>query len=127
MRKGRWRGAGWGGEMPAVARVNRGALRSIEAVANPDLEVLSIGVWEGEPLSLAPVADLPRLRSLQAMPGTLADPLEIAGLTRLEFLALGPEEWRCPPHAGAGLRSPLATARLPTARRNTPSPLASLS
>ncbi len=53
--------------------------------------MLSIGVWEGEPFSLAPVADLPRLRTLTAMPGTLADPLEITGLTRLEFLALGPE------------------------------------
>src|SRR5258708_21743388 len=106
MRKGKLRGGGGRGEMPAVARVNRGALRSIEAVANPDLEVLSIGVWEGEPLSLAPVADLPRLRSLQAMPGTLADPLKIAGLTRLEFLALGPEEWRRLLGAGRVPRTP---------------------
>jgi SMI1 / KNR4 family (SUKH-1) len=84
----------WGGdrraEMPFVARVNRGALRSIEAAAGPDLEVLSIGVWEGEPLSLAPAADLPRLRTLTALPGTLADPLEVSRLTSLEFLALGP-------------------------------------
>jgi cell wall assembly regulator SMI1 len=53
-------------ELPAVARVNRGALRSIEAAVGPDLEVLSIGVWDGEPLSLAPVASLPELRTLSA-------------------------------------------------------------
>jgi hypothetical protein len=89
----RW-SAGRPAEMPFVARVNRGALHSIEAAAGPDLEVLSIGAWEGEPLSLAPVAGLPRLRTLTALPGTLADPLEITRLTGLEFLALGPEEWR---------------------------------
>ena len=89
----RW-SAGRPAEMPFVARVNRGALHSIEAAVGPDLEVLSIGAWEGEPLSLAPVAALPRLRTLTALPGTLADPLEIARLTGLEFLALGPEEWR---------------------------------
>ncbi|MFE6037325.1 SMI1/KNR4 family protein [Streptomyces sp. NPDC056452] len=79
---------------PAVARVNIRSLTSIEAAAHPGLEVLSIGVWDDEPLSLAPVAGLPRLRSLSAYPGTLADPLEIAQLTGLEFLDLGPAEWR---------------------------------
>jgi hypothetical protein len=112
--------------MPAVARVNRGALRSIEAVANPDLEVLSIGVWEGEPLSLAPVADLPRLRTLQAMPGTLADPLEIAGLTRLEFLALGPEEWRVLLDAGAVPRT-LSAAAVDSHDGRNPLPLVAIS
>ncbi|UUN27891.1 SMI1/KNR4 family protein [Streptomyces sp. FIT100] len=79
---------------PAVARVNIRSLSSVEAAVHPGLEVLSIGVWEGEPLSLAPVTGLPRLRTLTAYPGTLADPLEIARLTGLEFLELGPEEWR---------------------------------
>ncbi|WP_217696876.1 SMI1/KNR4 family protein [Micromonospora avicenniae] len=86
---------------PLVARVNIGSLTSIEAAAHPDLEVLSIGVWDGEPLSLAPVSGLPRLRTLTAYPGTLADPLEIAKLTGLEFLELGPEEWRVLLDAGA--------------------------
>jgi cell wall assembly regulator SMI1 len=126
MRKGKLRGGGRRGEMPAVARVNRGALRSIEAVANPDLEVLSIGVWEGEPLSLAPVADLPRLRTLQAMPGTLADPLEIAGLTRLEFLALGPEEWRVLLDAGAVPRT-LSAAAVDSHDGRNPLPLVAIS
>jgi cell wall assembly regulator SMI1 len=105
----RW-GRGRRAEMPFVARVNLRALRSIEAAAGPDLEVLSIGVWEDEPLSLAPVAGLPRLRTLTALPGTLADPLEIASLTGLEFLALGPEEWRILLDADAIPRGLLAAA-----------------
>jgi len=88
-------------ELPEVARVNRGALRSVEAAVHPDLEVLSLGVWEGEPLSLAPVVGLPRLRTLTAYPGTLADPLEIAGLTGLEYLEITFEDWRVLLDAGA--------------------------
>jgi hypothetical protein len=79
---------------PVAAYVNIRRLPSIEAAAHPDLEVLSLGVWEEEPLSLAPVVGLPRLRTLVAYPGTLADPLEIAELTHLEFLELTPEDWR---------------------------------
>ncbi|WP_343230785.1 hypothetical protein [Yinghuangia seranimata] len=33
------------------------------------------------------------MRTLSAYPGTLADPLEVTGLTDLEFLTLGPDEW----------------------------------
>ncbi|MFC8453420.1 SMI1/KNR4 family protein [Kitasatospora sp. NPDC057223] len=95
---------------PAVARVNIMSLRSIEAAVHPGLEVLSIGVWEDEPLSLAPVTGLPLLRTLTAYPGTLADPLEIAGLTGLEFLELGPQEWRVLLDAGAVPRSLSAAA-----------------
>ena len=92
--KGKLRDGGRRGGLPAVARVNRAALRSIEAAAGPALEVLSVGVWEGKPLSLAPVAGLPRLRTLAACPGTLADPLEVTRLPGLEYLELGPEEWQ---------------------------------
>lgn len=81
-------------EPPLVARVNIAHLKSVQDAAHPALEVLSIGVWDDAPLSLAPVTELPRLRTLTAYPGTLADPLEIAGLTGLEFLELGPAEWR---------------------------------
>lgn len=101
---------GSGDEPPVVARVNIRSLPSVEAAAHPDLEVLSIGVWEGEPLSLEPVIGLPRLRTLSAYPGTLADPLEIAELTGLEFLELGPEEWRVLLDAGAVPRSLSAAA-----------------
>ncbi|MFD8983460.1 hypothetical protein [Streptomyces sp. NPDC059564] len=30
------------------------------------------------------------------MPGTLADPLEVAGRTERDFLELGAQEWRVP-------------------------------
>ncbi|MFE2283963.1 SMI1/KNR4 family protein [Streptomyces sp. NPDC059443] len=95
---------------PAVARVNIASLTSIQAAAHPGLEALSIGVWDDAPLSLAPVTGLPRLRTLTAYPGTLADPLEIAELTGLEFLELGPEEWRVLLDAGAVPRSLSAAA-----------------
>ncbi|MGW0707510.1 SMI1/KNR4 family protein [Streptomyces sp. NPDC002643] len=81
-------------EAPPVVWVNHASVRSVEAAAHPGLEVLSIGVWEGEPFSLAPVVDLARLRTLCAYPGTLADPLEITRLNGLEFLELPPEDWR---------------------------------
>ncbi len=55
-------------EPPVVARVNKAALRSVQAAAHPGLEVLSIGVWDGEPLSLVPVTGLPRLRTLSPTP-----------------------------------------------------------
>ncbi|MEU4680514.1 SMI1/KNR4 family protein [Micromonospora sp. NPDC023737] len=97
-------------QLPLVARVNIRSLTSIEAAAHPELEVLRIGVWDGEPLSLAPVTGLPRLRTLTAYPGTLADPLEIAKLTGLEFLELGPEEWRVLLDAGGVPRNLSAAA-----------------
>ncbi|NEB04921.1 SMI1/KNR4 family protein [Streptomyces sp. SID13726] len=95
-------------ETPAVAYVNVHGVSSVQAAADPALEVLSIGVWEGGPVSLAPVAGLPRLRTLSAYPGTLADPLEITKLTGLEYLELGPEDWRVLLDADAVPRSLLA-------------------
>ncbi|QNP72804.1 SMI1/KNR4 family protein [Streptomyces roseirectus] len=88
-------------ELPEVARVHHRALRSVEAAAHPALEVLSLGVWDEEPFSLAPVVGLPHLRTLTAYPGTLADPLEIASLPGLEYLELPPEYWRPLLDAGA--------------------------
>ncbi|MEU6846883.1 SMI1/KNR4 family protein [Streptomyces sp. NPDC046716] len=90
-----------GEQPPAVAHVNIRGVASVEAAAHPGLEVLSIGVWDDAPVSLAPVVGLPRLRTLCAYPGTLADPLEIARLGGLEFLRLGPREWRVLLDAGA--------------------------
>ncbi|WP_028800076.1 SMI1/KNR4 family protein [Streptomyces sp. 142MFCol3.1] len=107
-RRGRRRRVGE--EVPAVAHVHSCGPGSIEAAAHPALEVLSIGLWEGEPLSLAPVADLPRLRSLRAHPGTLADPVEISRLDGLEFLELCPQDWRALLDADAVPRSLLAAA-----------------
>jgi cell wall assembly regulator SMI1 len=96
--------------LPHVAWVNHQSIRSIEAAAHPELEALSLGVWDGEPFSLAPVTGLPRLRSLSCYAGTLADPLEIAGLTGLEFLELTPEDWRVLLDAGAVPRGLAAAA-----------------
>ncbi|MGW1255783.1 SMI1/KNR4 family protein [Streptomyces sp. NPDC002513] len=97
---------GWHGEQPpVVAHVNIRGTASVEAAAHPGLEVLSIGVWDDAPVSLAPVVGLPRLRTLCAYPGTLADPMEIARLSGLEFLRLGPQEWRVLLDAGAVPRS----------------------
>ncbi|MFG2978808.1 SMI1/KNR4 family protein [Streptomyces sp. NPDC048331] len=90
---------------PLVAHVNHASIRSVREAAHPGLEVLSLGVWDGPPFSLAPVAGLPRLRTLSAYAGTLADPLEIAELTGLEFLALDPRDWRVLLDAGAVPRS----------------------
>ncbi|WP_406291600.1 SMI1/KNR4 family protein [Embleya sp. NBC_00896] len=99
-----------GDELPAVARVGAGCLETVQAAAHPALEVLSIGAWDGTPFSLASVAGLPRLRTLTAMPGTLADPLEVAGFTGLEFLELGAQEWRVLLDAGAVPRTLKAAA-----------------
>lgn len=95
---------------PIVAHVNVGMLRSVQAAAHPGLEVLSIGVWEDEPVSLAPVTGLPHLRTLAAYPGTLADPLQITQLAGLEYLSIGPQEWRVLLDAGAVPRSLSAAA-----------------
>ncbi|MGW7610434.1 hypothetical protein ACWGKW_24755 [Streptomyces sp. NPDC054766] len=95
---------------PVVARVGIAGLKTVQADAHSGLEVLSIGVCDGAPFSLAPVAGLPRLRTLTAYPGTPADPLEITELTGLEFLKLGPGEWRVLLDAGAVPRSLSAAA-----------------
>lgn len=97
-------------QLPVVAGVGSGRLQTIDAAAHPALEVLSIDVGDGAPFSLAPVIGLPRLRTLTASPGTLADPLEIARLTGLEFLELGPQEWRVLLDAGAVPRTLSAAA-----------------
>ncbi len=104
------RGTGRGERPPAVARVNGSGVPGVTAAAHPGLEVLAIGAWEGEPLSLEPLVGLPRLRTLTACPGTLADPLEIARLDGLEFLELAPEEWRVLLDAGAVPRGLSAAA-----------------
>jgi cell wall assembly regulator SMI1 len=112
-------------ELPAVAMVNIGDLPSVQAAAHPELEVLSIGVWEDEPLSLAAVTGLPLLRTLSAYPGTLADPLEITKLTGLEYLDLGPEEWRILLDAG-GVPRGLSAAGIEAHTHQHPLPIVDL-
>jgi cell wall assembly regulator SMI1 len=105
---------------PAVARVGAGGLESVEAAARPALEVLHLcdddgdggggGGGGGTPYRLVPVLGLPRLRTLTAAPGTLADPLEVAGIPGLEYLETGAREWRVLLDAGAVPRTLKAAA-----------------
>ncbi|MEU1215375.1 SMI1/KNR4 family protein [Streptomyces sp. NPDC005790] len=97
-------------QLPLVAVVGDGGLQTIEAAAHPALEVLTIGSGDRAPFSLVPLSGLPRLRTLIARPGTLADPLEIAQLTGLEFLELGTQEWRILLDAGVVPRTLSAAA-----------------
>ncbi|MBL3665837.1 SMI1/KNR4 family protein [Streptomyces sp. M2CJ-2] len=124
------RPSGWhqgrdGDNPPVVARVNIRYLESVRTAAHPALEVLSIGAWQGEPIGLASVVGLPRLRTLTAYPGTLADPLEITGLAGLEYLSLGPEEWRVLLDAGAVPRS-LSAAGIEVQGKRYPLPILDL-
>ena len=103
-----------------VPRRHRGdAVRTVQAAADPALEVLAIRGGGHAPHSLVPLAGLPRLRTLVADPGALADPREIAALTGLEFLELGPDDWRSLLTAGAVPRSLLAAA-IHTRRQDQP-------
>ncbi|MFH8370451.1 SMI1/KNR4 family protein [Streptomyces sp. NPDC018031] len=95
---------------PVVARVGSEGLRTVEAAAHPALEVLAVDASDGAPFSLAPVTGLPRLRTLTAFPGALVDPLEVAGLSGLEFLELGAREWRVLLDAGSVPRTLKAAA-----------------
>ncbi|MFE6717981.1 SMI1/KNR4 family protein [Streptomyces albidoflavus] len=110
-----------GKRSPVVARVNAKSLPHVDAAADPALEVLTIGVRDGAPMSLAALVGLPRLRTLTAYPGTLADPLEVGRLTGLEFLRLGVDEWRTLLDADAVPRT-LAAAAVET--HGAPDPLA---
>ncbi|MEU7376960.1 SMI1/KNR4 family protein [Streptomyces albidoflavus] len=106
---------------PVVARVDAKGLPHVDAAADPALEVLTIGLRDGAPMSLAALVGLPRLRTLTAYPGTLADPLEAGRLTGLEFLRLGVAEWRALLDAGA-VPPTLAAAAVET--HGAPDPLA---
>ncbi|MCX4806155.1 SMI1/KNR4 family protein [Streptomyces sp. NBC_01214] len=110
---------------PPGARTDLARLTNPRAAVDPRLEVLTTGGWQGAPLSLVPVMGLPRLRTLTASPGTLADPLEIARLTALEFLELGPQDWRVLLDAGAVPRG-LAAAAIEVHRDQDPLPVVEL-
>ncbi|WP_151769809.1 SMI1/KNR4 family protein [Streptomyces abyssomicinicus] len=114
--------AGEGGRHPAVAHVGPGGPHGVDAVACPELEVLCVAAPAGsrppvdpvDPVDLAPLAGLPRLRTLTADPGTLADPRQVGRLGGLEYLELGPAEWRTLLDAGAvprGLAAAAVTTR----------------
>ncbi|GAA4704216.1 Cell wall assembly regulator SMI1 [Promicromonospora umidemergens] len=83
-----------GEEPPAVVMVDSGAGRSVRAAATDELEVLSVGSWDETPSDLSPLVGLPRLRTVTAEPGTIADPLVLGRLDHLEYLEIGLEDWR---------------------------------
>ncbi|MFI2366731.1 SMI1/KNR4 family protein [Promicromonospora sp. NPDC019610] len=83
-----------GEEPPAVVMINSSENMTIEAAATSDLEVLQIGYWDNEPTDLTPLLGLPRLRTLTAQPGKIADPLVIRELGQLEYLEIGLAEWQ---------------------------------
>lgn len=86
----------------AAATIFEGGQYAVDATARPELEVLILSSYRDmEPVSLAAFASLPRLRTLIATPGVLADPLEVADLEHLEYLELSAEDWRCVIDAGA--------------------------
>jgi hypothetical protein len=58
-RRRNWHSGHRGDQPPVVTRVNIRSLTSVQAAAHPGLEVLSIGVWDGEPLGLAPSPGCP--------------------------------------------------------------------
>lgn len=58
-RRGEETGARPGERSPVVARVNAKGLPHVEAAADPALEVLTIGVRDGAPMSLAALVGLP--------------------------------------------------------------------
>ncbi|MBE1492023.1 SMI1/KNR4 family protein [Plantactinospora soyae] len=78
-----------GDQTPVIADATDGNLS-----VHPDLEVLGVGSSKAGPFRLAPFAGLPRLRTLVAVPGSLADPREVALLTGLEYLELDLDDWR---------------------------------
>jgi cell wall assembly regulator SMI1 len=78
-----------GDETPEVVYVRGGDLS-----VRPDLEVLVLGSSRVGSFRLAPLAGLPRLRTLAAAPGSLADPREVASLTGLEYLEMDLDDWR---------------------------------
>ncbi|MGW0606609.1 SMI1/KNR4 family protein [Streptomyces sp. NPDC002640] len=109
-----------------VARLDAWNRRGVADVAGPELEVLCVSLPDGPPADLAPLAGLPRLRTLSALPGTLADPRQIGALSGLEYLELGPAEWRTLLDAGAVPRG-LAAARIITQGLDEPGPPVALS
>jgi cell wall assembly regulator SMI1 len=84
---------------PEVVMMNGTDDTTVEAAANDELEVLEL--YQGEPADLTPLVGLPRLRTLIAEQGSVADPLVIGDLTNLTYLELGTDDWRTLLDAGA--------------------------
>ncbi|MGA5540621.1 SMI1/KNR4 family protein [Mycobacterium sp. NPDC051198] len=64
-----------------------------DAAQKADLEVLSLGTLD-TPADLGPLLDHPQIRTIDANPGALVDPLQLIRFPALEYLSIGVEEWR---------------------------------
>ena len=77
-----------------TAHVNDGTGITItDAAQEADLEVLSLGRLD-KPVDLSPLLDHPRIRTINAGPGTLTDPRQLTRFPALEYLSTGLAEWR---------------------------------
>lgn len=75
------------------AMVHRyGPLTVADLAHETDLEVLQIGVVD-EPVDLTPILGLPKVRTVVARPGSLADPTQVFEFPALEYLRLGVADW----------------------------------
>ncbi|MFB7619874.1 SMI1/KNR4 family protein [Kitasatospora sp. NPDC056181] len=74
---------------PHLARATNQA--QLDRAARPELQVLHL---QGQSLSLAALRGLPRLRTITALNGSLANPAELRHLDALEYLELDPDHWR---------------------------------
>jgi hypothetical protein len=82
------------GEARSSVIVNSAEGMTVQAAATDELEVLVVGSWDDAPSDLAPLVGLPRLRTLIAEPGKIADPLVIGKLDHLEYLEIGLADWQ---------------------------------
>lgn len=92
----------------ATARVNDGTDDTLAELAHrSDLEVLRLCRLTS-PIDLSPLLDHPRIRTIDAAAGTLADPLQLNRFPALEYLSTGLAEWRVLLDAGQVPRQLLA-------------------
>lgn len=77
---------------PATATVHRRTEQTLEQVPHPGLETLRVGVHSG-PVSLRPIAGLPRLRTVTLADRWPTDLDVLASLPALEFLSMVPGLW----------------------------------
>lgn len=92
----------------ATVYVNDGTGNTIaDAAQKTDLEVLSLGRLDS-PVDLGPLLDHPRIRTIDAAAGTLADPLQLTRFPALAYVSMGLTEWRILLDAGQAPRQLLA-------------------
>jgi hypothetical protein len=87
------RGVSWTESLPEYGEISGRAHRHLSEVISPELEVLQIFAGPRDPVTIAPLVGLPRLRTLAASRGSIADPEQIGRIETLEFLRLEAPGW----------------------------------